>query len=211
MPEIIIVEELELPKAEFFYVEDAIDVPNEIYEKLKEEIPWQQEDSFVYGKFHKQPRLTCLISEDDKPYTYSGLKRKVFPMSETILKLMKEVQEIVELVKPGHPKYTSVLCNYYEDGTKNISRHSDDENDIIKNTIISSLSFGAERNFDLFSKKKSKDDKEIRVKRLKLKNGSWLGMGENSQKLYKHEVPIQNKIKEGRINLTFRVLKSEII
>lgn len=205
-PQIVFIDELDIPKADFFYSEDLFDNPQELYDKLLEEIPWQQEDSYMMGKVFKQPRKTCLVGDSDKTYFYSGFERKPFPITPTISYLMKEAQEMVELVYPGHPKYTSVLCNLYEDGNNYIARHSDDETDLEDNCIISSYSFGAERFFDIHSKKKG-SEKEKLVKRLTLKNGSWVGMGKGSQKNYKHSVPKQLRVKNGRINLTFRVIK----
>ncbi len=44
--------------------------------------------------------------------------------------------------------------------------------------------------------------------RIELKSGSVLLMGKNMQKLYKHSVPKQTKVKKTRINLTFRCFVS---
>ncbi len=205
--QIIILEDLEIPDAEFIYVEDLFDDPDDIFQKLLDEIPWQQEESKMMGKTFPQPRKTCLIGDLDKPYFYSGFKRKVFPITPTIRMLMDEVQKIVNLLYPDHPIYTSVLCNYYENGKSYIAYHSDDEKDLVEGAIISSLSFGAERFFDI-RRKKTSEEKEKLQKRVSLKNGSWLGMGKNSQKNYKHGLPKQKTIKHGRINLTFRVIKN---
>ena len=49
----------------------------------------------------------------------------------------------------------------------------------------------------------NREDKSIKH-RIDLKNGSLLVMDGNTQKNYKHGVPIQKKIKQSRINLTFR-------
>lgn len=98
--------------------------------------------------------------------------------------------------------YTSVLANYYRDGNDIIGAHSDDEKDLAKDSIIASLSLGAERFFDIYSKDDGK-----KIKRIKLSNGSLLLMGKNMQKLYKHAVPVQKTVKEGRINLTWRIIK----
>ena len=46
---------------------------NELFEKLKNEIPWQQDNITVFGKTHPQPRLTSLFGNEGKPYSYSNI------------------------------------------------------------------------------------------------------------------------------------------
>ena len=210
---VIVIEEIDLPGAELYYVKNVVDNPNSVYETLQKEIPWRQEKAIVFGKEYNQRRLTCFLGDEGKEYTYSGIKRTPEKMTSTLISLTKQVQSIVNScreeeapVSPNflkHPLYTSVLANYYRDGNDNIGKHSDDEKDLSTDSIIASLSLGAERYFDIHCKKDGK-----KVMRLELENGSLLLMGKNMQKLYKHSVPIQKKIKDGRINLTWRVVKN---
>ena len=44
-----------------------------LFEKLRHEIPWQQDHITVYGKTHLQPRLTALFGNEGKPYSYSNI------------------------------------------------------------------------------------------------------------------------------------------
>ncbi len=175
-----------------------------MYDILEKEIPWKQEQSVVFGKSHNQPRLTCFLGDDGKSYTYSGYKRIPEKFTPTLIEITKKLQQIVNEINPDHSLYTSVLGNYYRTGVDNIGKHSDDEKDLIPDSFISSLSLGTERFFDIYDKENDK-----KVLRLTLENGSLLLMGKNIQKLYKHAVPKQLKIKEGRINLTWRVVKEE--
>jgi len=78
--------------------------------------------------------------------------------------------------------------------------HSDDEASLGKNTTIASLSFGAERRF-LFQHKNTKETISIQ-----LENGSLLVMKAETQAYWAHRLPISTKIKNPRINLTFRTM-----
>ena len=76
--------------------------------------------------------------------------------------------------------------------------HSDDEKEIVPNSSIASLSFGAERKFAL----KHKVNKEAHS--IILENGSLLEMSGSFQKNWLHALPKSKKIDSPRINLTFR-------
>jgi alkylated DNA repair dioxygenase AlkB len=95
--------------------------------------------------------------------------------------------------------YQGVLLNYYPDGLAGMGWHADDEHDLAPNAVIVSISFGATRRFDL----RHQDGEKLSIK---LEDNSILIMSEELQQFWKHQVPIQRKIKEPRINLTFRVM-----
>ena len=200
----LIIEELEIEglDVEFYIVHKFISNQQEVYEELKNTIPFKQETSIVFGKEYLQKRLQCLLGEESKTYTYAGIERHPEPMTDTLTNIMNKVQKIVQTIDKEHPKYTSVLSNYYRDGQDKIDKHSDNEKDLIKNSIISSVSLGSDRDFDIYDKSTNK-----RIKRITLKGGSLLLMGRNSQKKTKHAIPQQKEITEGRINLTYRAIK----
>lgn len=202
LAKVLIVEEIDLPGAEVYYIRNVIDNSKEIYEKLVEEVPWKQEKIFAYGKWHDQPRHSCFLGQVDKPYSYSGIVRIPEPMGETITMLTGIVQHVVDIVKPGHPKYTSTLGNRYRNGNDYIALHSDAEDDMVANTMIASLSLNQERFFDFHDKETGK-----KVLRLELESGSLLFMGPGSQSLYTHGVPKQLTKNNERLNFTWRVMK----
>jgi alkylated DNA repair dioxygenase AlkB len=107
---------------------------------------------------------------------------------------------LIEKFLDNKYKFNYILGNRYVDGSHNIGMHSDDERDL--NGPIVSISLGASRFFDIKSKLTKMKQ------RINLKNGSMLIMAGDTQKNYKHGVPIQKKIKSKRINLTFRVVKN---
>ena len=81
-----------------------------------------------------------------------------------------------------------------------MSWHSDNEKEILENSAIASVSFGAERKFG-FRHNSTKEEIS-----LMLENGSVLIMKDEVQKFWKHKLYTSTKIKEPRINLTFRTI-----
>jgi len=78
-----------------------------------------------------------------------------------------------------------------------IGRHRDYK----ENKVIASLSLGAERTFIMTPDPKNKQGKAVKWV---LKNGSLLIMQGHTQTNWKHEIPKEAKVKDGRISLTFR-------
>jgi len=78
-----------------------------------------------------------------------------------------------------------------------ISWHNDKE---ALNTPVASISLGATR---LFRFRDIKETKGWEYE-LNLKSGDLVYMKEGCQRKYKHAVPVQKKVKDPRINLTFR-------
>ena len=65
---------LDLPDATVIYYPTFFseEKANQYFENLLNETNWQQDDINIFGKTHKQPRLTALYGENGKSYTYSG-------------------------------------------------------------------------------------------------------------------------------------------
>jgi len=79
--------------------------------------------------------------------------------------------------------------------------HSDDEKELGINPTIASLSIGETRRFDL----KHKQNKDLNYK-FELTSGSLLIMRGALQHHWVHQIPVQKKVKNPRINLTFRTI-----
>lgn len=99
-------------------------------------------------------------------------------------------------------QFNSVLLNYYRDGQDSNGWHSDDEAELGINPVIASISLGAARDFHLRYKK----DKGVKQSIL-LESGSLLLMKGETQSYWQHQIPKRAKA-DGRINLTFRFIKS---
>lgn len=189
---------LNLPDAEIMYYPHFFDKPeaDHIFAQLNNEIPWQEDTIHVFGKEYQQPRLTALFGNEGKSYSYSNIKMEPHLWSP----LLQKIKLVVE--KSTNTKFTSVLLNLYRDGKDSNGWHADNEKELGLNPIIASLSFGAERVFQL------KHNSIIGLKQnIILEHGSLLLMKGTTQHFWKHQIPKNSKNIGPRINLTFRVIK----
>ncbi|WP_300976767.1 alpha-ketoglutarate-dependent dioxygenase AlkB [Flavobacterium sp.] len=167
-----------------------------LFGALQKEIPWQQDDIKVYGKVYPQPRLTALFGNEGKSYSYSHLIMHPHKWSPLLLTIKEKVEKATETI------YSTVLLNYYRDGKDSNGWHADNEKELGTNPIIASLSFGAERVFQL--KHNHLQNQKIN---LTLEHGSLLLMKGTTQHFWKHQIPKTTKQIGSRINLTFRIIK----
>ena len=186
-----------LPDAEIEYFPHLFpaDEATTFFEKLRTETPWQQDDITIFGKTHPQPRLTCLYGNEGKPYGYSNIVMQPHMWTP----LMMYIKEAVEKTVGGN--FTTVLANLYRDGQDSNGWHADNEKELGRNPVIASVSFGAERSFQL--KHNTLDIKQNII----LEHGSLLIMKGSTQHFWKHQIPKTKKETGARINLTFRIIK----
>ncbi|MFE3846743.1 alpha-ketoglutarate-dependent dioxygenase AlkB family protein [Flavobacterium sp. LB3P45] len=189
---------LNLPDAEVIYYPHFFDKDEgeTIYAELINDIPWQQDEIIVYGKKHPQPRLTALFGNEGKSYSYSNIKMQPHPWNLLLQKIKAKVERV------SNTNFTTVLLNQYRDGKDSNGWHADNEKELGTNPIIASISFGAERAFQL----KHNSDKDQK-KSIILEHGSLLLMKGTTQHFWKHQIPKTAKPIGPRINLTFRVIK----
>lgn len=190
--------DFDLPNAAIVYYPNFIDLDQSslFFNRLLQEVPWQQDEIIVYGKNHQQPRLTALYGNEGKPYAYSNIIMHPHPWNSLLTYIKEEVEKICET------QFTTVLLNLYRDGKDSNGWHSDNEKELGRNPIIASLSLGAERMFHL----KHNQQTELR-QRITLQNGSLLVMKGETQHFWKHQIPKTEKEIGKRINLTFRIIK----
>jgi alkylated DNA repair dioxygenase AlkB len=186
---------LDLPQAEIIYYPSFFtsEEASKIFKLISEETPWRQDDIKLFGKTHKQPRLTALYGDEGKSYTYSGIEMHPSPFTPTILSIKKRIEAA------SGERYNSVLLNLYRDGKDSNGWHSDDEKELGINPHIASVTFGAKRMFHL----RLKQNKKLKHS-LQLEHGSLLLMGQDTQHFWQHQIPKSKVIQEPRINLTFR-------
>lgn len=189
--------ELDLPpaKANFYPNFLSKEQADFLFKNLINNVDWNQEHINFMGKISPIPRLTYWYSKENKEYVYSGIKVVPVPYPEIIKRLNILVEE-----KTGY-EFNSVLLNLYRNGEDKVSWHADDEKSLGNEINIASISIGAEREFQFKSKHNSNDKKEIM-----LTHGSLLVMHNPIQEHWLHQIPIRKKIKEPRINLTFRYI-----
>jgi alkylated DNA repair dioxygenase AlkB len=166
------------------------------FRELRTQIEWAQESMIIYGRKVKFPRLTAWYGDTDRPYSFSGITLR----PKGWLPALLEIREKLETA--AATSFNSVLLNLYRNGNDSISWHTDAEPELGVNPIIGSVNFGQPRIFQL----RHRDTKE-KVE-IELAHGSALIMREELQHYWQHQVPKTSKPMEGRINLTFRCIKT---
>ena len=164
--------------------------------QLSKNIQWKNDESVMFGKHYITRRKTAWYGDQPFCYTYSKIKRTALPWTDELLEIKRIVENKEEV------EFNSCLLNFYHDGDDGMGWHSDNEKELIKDGVIASVSLGAERKFS-FRHKKTKEKIDMI-----LRNGSLLVMKEQIQTHWMHQLPRSKKIKEQRINLTFRTICS---
>lgn len=186
---------INLPDADLLYVPNyfSAEKSNVFLKHLLADVNWKKEKIRMFGKEIWQPRLTALFGDTNKPYTYSALEMFPTPFLNGLAFIKTKIEKDFEM------NFNTCLANLYRDGNDSMGWHADDEKELGKNPVIASVSFGAERVFQL----KHKSDKTRKFK-LILGHGSLLIMGGTTQSFWKHQLPKTKKEIGPRINLTFR-------
>lgn len=173
---------------------------NSYFQDILEEIEdiSKNEKGIMYGKTYVSERKTVQIADPDiKMYKYSSAgstKMYGWNVSPSIKKIKKKLEKKLGI------QFNFVLVNIYNPDAY-LGYHSDDEKNMITNSVIASVSLGAERPFLVKNKKTNK------VNKILLENGSLCTMEGSFQKQYKHSIPKRKNITGTRINLTFRQMK----
>jgi alkylated DNA repair dioxygenase AlkB len=170
------------------------------FELLQNNINWKQEEVKFYGKTFPVPRKTAWYGYEGFNYSYSGIT--CFPeiWTKELLEIKKEIEKFIP-----DEDFTSVLLNLYNNGNDKMGWHADDEKELGLNPTIASVSLGETRRFDI----KHKQNPELHYK-FELTSGSLLIMRGALQHHWVHQIPAQKKVKDPRINLTFRTIKKSL-
>jgi alkylated DNA repair dioxygenase AlkB len=162
---------------------------------LQHQVRWKQDEIKIFGREIITRRKVAWYGDQSYDYRYSGHSRIALPWSSEMLLIRKKVEEICRTT------FNSCLFNMYHNGSEGMGWHSDDENSLDPEAPIASLSLGASRRFLFRSKENPKAKKEII-----LEPGSILLMSAECQREWQHSLPVAAKVKEARINLTFRMM-----
>jgi alkylated DNA repair dioxygenase AlkB len=174
----------------------------ELLQALINETPWRETELHMYGRRVKMPRLTCWYGEPDAVYTYSGIKNEPLPWTQRLIALRDKVRRITATT------FNSSLLNFYRDGNDYMSWHSDDEKELGSAPAIASVSLGATRRFDF--RRANAEERSVHTTRsIELTDGSLLLMTGNTQRDWQHGIPKASRIREPRINLTFRYVQTQ--
>ena len=169
-------------------------VAKSYFNNLFNTIEWKNDEANIFGKRIITNRKVAWYGDSNYSYTYSNSTKQALSWTKELLELKDIVEKLTETT------FNSCLLNLYHNGNEGMAYHSDDEASLGKNATIASLSFGAERRF-LFQHKKTKETISIQ-----LENGSLLVMKAETQAYWAHRLPVSTKIKNPRINLTFRTM-----
>jgi alkylated DNA repair dioxygenase AlkB len=167
---------------------------NRYFDLLLQNILWRNDEAVIFGKHIVAKRKVAWYGDSDYLYTYSNTTKQALTWTKELSDLKQRVEEITGT------KFNSCLLNLYHNGDEGIAWHSDDEKPLGENSIIASLSFGAERKFS-FKHKHTKQTISV-----VLEHGSLLIMKDATQTNWLHSLPKSKKITRPRINLTFRTI-----
>lgn len=170
------------------------DKANWYYQQLFDTIAWKNDEAVIFGKHFITKRKVAWYGDARFRYTYSNTTKEALPWTPELL----ELKEIVE--KLSGQQFNSCLLNLYHNGEEGMAWHSDDEKALGKDSAIGSFSLGAVRKFS-FRHRKTKEGNSIM-----LENGSLLVMEDTTQTHWVHCLPKSKRVKDGRINLTFRTM-----
>lgn len=164
---------------------------------LQADVPWDVHRIRMFGRWVDSPRLSCWIGDPQARYRYSGAEFVPHPW----LPVLQALRERLQAGNIG--RFNSVLLNRYRDGSDSMGWHSDDEPELGPSPVIASLSLGTARRFLL-----RRRDEPARRAEFVLDHGDLLLMRGQTQRFYQHALPKSARIREERINLTFRWIHS---
>ena len=171
--------------------------PNSVFEELLV-YPWKQEQITMFGKTHNEPRKVMWFAPKGLTYFYAGKENEPLEMTQLLKDIGEYAAAVIKEQMDRDVEFNSVFCNFYKDGDNYIGWHADDEPGIASD-LIASVSLGATRDFQV---RRTSDKKTWTFP---LANGDLAIMHSDCQENYKHCVPKRKKVKDPRINLTFRV------
>ena len=187
--------------------------PQGTYDRLLEEIRDKVSSKrfTMYGRVCEERRPTAFFSTTPVRMRYiadSDGGSSPMPRGSVLEEMLafangKELRDQISDL----PEFNSVFVNYYRNGDDYISPHSDNLKDQVTSHVLS-ISVnppGGERPFQIFDR-----DSSSMVEEFLLGDGDVFLMYGDCQSRYKHGVPRRRKIKEGRINLTFRCCREKI-
>ncbi len=171
-----------------------------LFAELLAATPWRQPELWMFGRKVKTPRLTAWYGDSGTGYVYSGIKNDPLPWTQSLQELRLKVEEMID------GRFNSVLLNLYRDGNDHLSWHRDNEKELGLEPQIASISLGAERFFSLRSDLANARNSKYE---LLLEHGSLVCMRGKTQLNWEHAIKRSSKIKDPRINLTFRKISNQ--
>jgi alkylated DNA repair dioxygenase AlkB len=179
----------ELKVIEHFYDAAECEV---IYRRLLQEQNWPDNCYSVAGRAFTLPRLQTWHADPGISYSYSNNLLQTRPWTPLLADIRQKVEHCLNF------SFNSVLVNLYRNGEDYVGWHADNEAELGEQPFIASLTLGATRQFAFRHKKTAESDGIL------LTSGTLLIMQPDFQHHWLHSIPIDPKLSQGRINLTFR-------
>jgi alkylated DNA repair dioxygenase AlkB len=167
---------------------------NGICKSLFETIPWKQDEVVMFGKKIITKRKVAWYADEGITYTYAGVKKSGLQWTSALIGIKQKVEALTGA------KYNACLLNLYHEGEEGMGWHQDNEKEMVAGSSIASLSFGANRKFAF---KHATTNERLDIE---LVHGSLLDMKGVVQQYWYHSLPKTKKVKQLRINLTFRLM-----
>ncbi len=184
---------IKFPNADLCYIPRFFSAEKSdfLFEYLYHNLAWRPGRVFVFGQWHDIPRLQAFYADEALSYKYSGKRLYGLPWETELL-------DIKQCLLNEGIDTNALLANLYRNGHDKMGWHRDNEPELGTNPSIASLSFGAEREFQL----RHRDTKQRHT--ILLEHGSLLLMQGTTQQYWEHQLPVQAKCLSPRVNLTFR-------
>jgi alkylated DNA repair dioxygenase AlkB len=176
--------------------------PDDWFQVLRDSTAWQQPRISVYGRSHAVPRLSCWVGDPGHAYAYSGLQQAPHPWTPPLTRLRRRIEG--QLALAADQGFQGVLLNLYRDGRDAMGWHADAEPELDPEASIASLSLGASRCFRLRPRAGAGQ-----LLDLELNSGDLLVLDPPTQRHWLHCLPRRLRLREPRLNLTFRRLRAE--
>jgi len=168
--------------------------------RLLTELPLRDDTFTLFGRTVAVPRQVAWLGDPGCRYRYSGQTYEPAAWTPGLAHLRTELAR-----RTGLP-WNAVLANYYRDGRDSVGWHADDERELgpdADDVAIGSYSVGAARRFVM----RHRTTGERRA--WQLGQGSLLVMRGRTQRLWRHALPKTAAPIGPRLNLSFRVVRTE--
>ncbi len=172
----------------------ATDAADNYLQLLLQDIEWKNDEAIIFGKHLVTKRKVAWYGDEAFEYRYSKITKTALPFTPELQRLKHLIEDLTG------ETFNSCLLNLYHSGDEGMGWHSDAEKDLKKNGAIASVSFGAERKFSF---KHKVDAQTVSVE---LQHGSLLLMKDETQTHWLHRLPPTKRIRQPRVNLTFRTI-----
>ncbi len=171
------------------------DFTPDLYNTFKDTPTTNNKKIFIHGRTCLMRRGIGFFSDESGGYAYSGQITDVQSLTPDMRDLLISVNKALDTA------FNGILINRYADGQDYISAHSDNERGLDKRRkCVACIAYGPGiRKFRI----RHKEDNHIVLDHLH-QPCSLLVMDGDFQSQYKHEIPVEKKVKGERISLTFR-------